>query len=227
MNTTRTRLPGITIRDAGRPDADAVLRLVAAANPEDPDAFESARPTLDLPPIGPLSHFRALVVLAQDSSGEPVGALLGGAPVWLFEHEGIGHPALLDLLVARIGIVTAVGVHPDHRGQGVGAELVRHAVRRFTRAGYGLVTLNCVPSLERYYRRLGFTTMDTLNVHLGAGYMIGQQWGDTKVAARPLDRYTALTDVPGLASPVVSGILPDSGVPRGARFDGRTLLFRP
>jgi len=223
----RTRLPGIRIRDAGRPDTEAVMQLVAAANPADPGAFEDARLTLAQAPAGPLSHFRSLAILAEDASGNPVGALMGGAPTWLFEHEGLDHPLLVECLLARIGIISAVAVHPDHRGGGVGAGLIRHAAGRFARAGYGLLTLNFFPALEGYYRRLGFTTMDTLQVHLGDGYVVGQQWGDTRVAAKPVDRHTAIIPVRGLASPVVSGILPRSGVPQSAYFDGEQLQIRP
>ncbi|WP_135329268.1 GNAT family N-acetyltransferase [Streptomyces sp. MZ04] len=203
--------------------SDAIMRLAAEANPGDPEAFEGARLNLAMPQAGPLSHSRALSMLAEDSAGRPVGVLMGGAPLWLFEHPGVTDDALLEELITRIGIISAVAVDPGSRGVGVGAELIRHAVRRFTRAGYGLLTLNCFPALENYYQRLGFSIMDTLNVNLNTGRTLGQQWNDTRVAARALDRYTDLATVPGLVSPVVSGILPGSRVPRGAYFDGERL----
>lgn len=223
MKPKRTRLPGITFRDATASDADAIMRLLADVNPDDREAFEGARPGLEMPHSGPLSHFRALVVVAADGAGRPVGALLAGAPLWLLEHETNIDDGLLEALIARVGIITAVAVDPERRGGGVGAALVRHAVRRFTRAGYGLLTLNSLPALEGYYQRLGFTIMDDLIVNLGDGRMLGQRWGDTRVAARALDRHTAFADVPGLGSPVVSGLLPGSRVPRGAYFDGEKL----
>ncbi|MFD6967154.1 GNAT family N-acetyltransferase [Streptomyces sp. NPDC059949] len=223
MRAVRTRLPGITLRDGAAPDADAVARLLSVVNPDDPGAFEDVRLNLGMPHEGPLSHSRSLVVLAEDAQGHPVGALFAGSPFWLFDHPVTGHPALLGDLVARIGIISAVAVHPDHHGRGVGAELIRHAVRRFTRAGYGLLTLNCFPALEEYYDRLGFTIMDDLIVHLPDGRMAAPVWDDTRVAARPLDRHTVLAAVPGLGSPVVSGILPGSRVPDGAYFDGEKL----
>ncbi|WP_424892350.1 GNAT family N-acetyltransferase [Streptomyces sp. XH2] len=226
MNATRTCLPGlpdIFIRDATASDADAVLRLVAAANPDDPEAFEGARPGLEHLPAGPLSRTANLVILAEDSTGTPLGALMGGAPSWILEHPGVSHPILADYLIARIGIISAVAVRPDRRGGGVGTALVRHAVRRFTRAGYGLLTLNFAPPLEGYYQRLGFTTMDNLIVHIGGGVMLGQRWDDTRVAAKALDQCTELAAVPGLDSPLVSGVLPRSRVPRGTYFDGKQL----
>lgn len=223
MKATRTRLPGITLRDATASDADAIMRLVADVNPDDREAFEDARPNLAMPQAGPLSHFRALAVVAEDSAGRAVGALLGGAPLWLFEHPGITDDVLLQSLIARIGIISAVAVDPGHRGSGVGAELIRHAVRRFTRGRYGLVTLNFLPTLEVYYQGLGFSIMDDLIVNLGAGRMLGQRWDDTRVAAKALDRHTAFAPVSGLASPVVSGLLPGSRVPHGAYFDGERL----
>ncbi|MFI6113363.1 GNAT family N-acetyltransferase [Kitasatospora sp. NPDC051164] len=219
MATNRTRLPGITLRDAAPSDADAVMRLLADVNPDDPNAFEDVRPNLSLPQEGPLSPFRALMVVAESDEGETFGVLLGGAPLWLFDHPGLDVP-LAHLLAERIAIITAVAVDPDQRGRGIGAELIRHSVRRFTRAGYGLLTLNCFPELESYYQGLGFSIMNDLNVALGPLNAVGHRWGDTRVAARPLDRYTSFVDVPGLSSPVVSGVLPNTRMARGAYFDG-------
>ncbi|QQM47586.1 GNAT family N-acetyltransferase [Streptomyces liliifuscus] len=219
MRSTRTRLPGITLRDAAPTDADAVMRLLADVNPDDPDAFEDVRPNLSLPQEEPLSHFRALMIVAENDEGETLGVLIGGVPLWLFDHPGIDVP-LAHLLAERTAIVTAVAVDPGQRGRGIGAELIRHSVRRFTRAGYGLLTLNCFPELESYYEGLGFSIMDGLNVALGPRNAVGHRWGDTRVAARLLDRYTTFVDVPGLTSPVVSGILPNTRMQRGAYFDG-------
>ncbi|MGW1159000.1 GNAT family N-acetyltransferase [Streptomyces sp. NPDC002519] len=222
MGTTRTRLPGITLRDVAPADADAVMRLLANVNPDDPDAFEDVRPNLSLPQEGPLSHFRSLMIVAENGEGEVLGVLIGGVPLWLFNHVGVD-PELAHHLAERVATITAVAVLPRQHGRGIGAELVRHSVRRFTRAGYGLLTLNCFPELESYYRGLGFSIMDDLNVSLGPLNPVQQQWGDTRVAARALDRYTSLVDVPGLSSPVVSGILPNTSLPRGTYFDGERL----
>ncbi|WP_053673214.1 GNAT family N-acetyltransferase [Streptomyces sp. H036] len=219
MGKTRTRLPGVILRDVAATDTDAVMRLLADVNPEDPHAFEGVRPNLSLPQGGPLSHYRALMVVAESSEGETLGVLLAGAPLWLFEHPGIDMP-LAHLLAERTAAVTAVAVDPEQRGRGIGAALVQHSVRRFTRAGYGLLTLNCFPELENYYRGLGFTVMDAWNMSLGPLNVVGHRWGDTRVAARPLDRYTTFIDVPGLTSPVVSGILPNTRMAPGAHFDG-------
>ncbi|GAA1334782.1 hypothetical protein GCM10009647_076700 [Streptomyces sanglieri] len=219
MGTNRTRLPGITLRDAAPSDADAVMRLLADVNPDDPDAFEDVRPNLSLPQEGPLSHFRSLMVVAESDDGETLGVLVGGVPLWLFDHPGLD-PVLAHCLAERIAVITAVTVDPEQRGRRIGAELIRHSVRRFTRAGYGLLSLNCFPALESYYLGLGFSIMDDLSVALGPLNAVGHRWGDTRVAARVLDRYTAFVDVPGLASPVVSGILPNTRFARGAYFDG-------
>ncbi|MFJ4003942.1 GNAT family N-acetyltransferase [Streptomyces sp. NPDC090023] len=220
MGKTRTRLPGVILRDVAATDTDAVMRLLADVNPENPHAFEGVRPNLSLPQEGPLSHYRALMVVAESDEGETLGVLLAGAPLWVFEHPGIDMP-LAHLLAERTAAVTAVAVDPEQRGRGIGAALVQHSVRRFTRAGYGLLTLNCFPELENYYRGLGFTVMDAWNMSLGPLNVVGHRWGDTRVAARPLDRYTTFIDVPGLTSPVVSGILPNARMARGAYFDGK------
>ncbi|MFD8731494.1 GNAT family N-acetyltransferase [Streptomyces sp. NPDC059611] len=220
MGKTRTSLPGVMLRDASVTDTDAVMRLLAVVNPEDPRAFEGVRMSLPLPQEGPLSHFRSLMVVAVSDKGETLGVLIGGVPLWLFGHPGVD-TALAHLLAERAAVVTAVAVDPDQRGRGIGAVLIRHAVRRFTRAGYGLLTLNCFPDLEDYYRGLGFSVVDALNVALSPLNAVGHEWGDTRVAARPLDRYTTFVDVPGLTSPVVSGLLPRTRMARGTYFDGQ------
>lgn len=219
MGTTRTRLPGINLRDVAPDDADAVMLLLADVNPDDPDAFEDVRPNLSLPQEGPLSHFRSLMIVAESGEGEILGVLLAGVPLWLFDHPGIDMP-LAHLLAERTAVVTAVAVSPEQRGRGIGAELIRHSVRRFTRAGYGLLTLNCLQELESYYQGLGFSIMNDLYVALGPLKAVGRRWEDTRVAARLLDRYTTFVDVPGLSSPVVSGLLPNTRMPRGTYFDG-------
>nr|WP_281497260.1 GNAT family N-acetyltransferase [Ornithinimicrobium sp. F0845] len=47
-------------------------------------------------------------------------------------------------------------VHPDHQGQGIGAELVRRIVAQLD--GMYAVDLCCDTELFPYYERLGFTT---------------------------------------------------------------------
>jgi ribosomal protein S18 acetylase RimI-like enzyme len=223
MNTTRARLPGIVIRDGMPSDADAVMRLLADGDPDDPTVFERARTYLSMPQEGPLSHFRALMVIAEDSEGRPLGALIAGSPLWLFEHPGIDDPVVMVCLADRIGTVKAVAVDPRQRGRGIGAKLIRHAVRRFTSAGYGLLTLNCSPALEGYYQGLGFSVMEDLNLALGPLNVVGQRWDDTRVAARALDQSVSLVTVKGLGSSVVSGLLPNSRLPRSAYFDGEQM----
>jgi GNAT superfamily N-acetyltransferase len=87
-------------------------------------------------------------VLVAVRSGEVVGT----CQLIVFRH-----------LQARGGLcaeIESVHVHPDHRGSGVGAALVRHAVERARRLGCYRVQLTsntARPDAHRFYERLGLS----------------------------------------------------------------------
>jgi GNAT superfamily N-acetyltransferase len=87
------------------------------------------------------------VVLVAEVSGEVVGT----CQLIVFRH-----------LQAHGGLcaeIESVHVHPDHRGGGVGAVLVGHAVERARALGCYRVQLTSNterPDAHRFYQRLGF-----------------------------------------------------------------------
>ncbi|MCM2430982.1 GNAT family N-acetyltransferase [Streptomyces sp. RKAG337] len=211
--------PPFTVREARRADTPAFMAVIDLANPHHPDPFGMARAVLASPAELPLSHHRDLCLLAEDENGNVVGALLGGPPRWLFEHAGIDTRALADRLLARLGMIHAVAVHPEHRRAGIGRTLIRHAEERFTRAGYGLVTLNHDPNHDEFYRGLGYTVDDQLLVHLPDRRLIGVTTDDTRMSSKPLRTPVRLADVPGAPSRIITGLLPGATLPPRAKFD--------
>jgi GNAT superfamily N-acetyltransferase len=208
------------IRAACAADTAAFMSVIALADPDDTDPFGQARAILASRSEPPLSHpGRHLCLLAETPDGTVTGALLAGIPRWLLEHPGIDSPSLQDRLIARLGMIHAVAVHPDHRNTGIARALIQHAEARFTQAGYGLMTLNHDPSLDEFYRSLSYTVGDQLLVHLPGDRLIGMSTDDTRMSAKALRVPVRLADVPGAPAQVITGLLPGASLSARATFD--------
>lgn len=214
-----------SLREARYDDTGAFMNVIAHADPHHPDPFGIARAVLASSPEPPLSHGRDLCLVAEDSTGLIVGAVIAGAPRWVFEHPGIDSTALEDRLVARLGMIHAVAVHPDHRRAGIGQAMIRYTEQRFAQAGYGIVTLNHDQDLDEFYRKLGYTVGDHLTVHLPGRRMIGMTTDDTRMSTKPLRPPARLADVTGVPGQVITGLLPGASLPARARFDGKRLRY--
>ena len=219
------RIP-IAIREANGADIPAFMPVVAQADPHDSDPFGEAREILASRPAPPLSHGRELCLLAQTPDGTVAGALLGGIPRWLLEHPGIDGESLSIRLIARLGIIHAVAVLPGYRGNGVAHALIRHAETLFTRAGYGLLTLNHDSELDSFYRHLGYIVADQLLIHLPGRRLIGMTTEDTRMSAKALRSPVRFADVPGAPGRIITGLLPGASLPPHARFDRARLRLR-
>jgi len=140
-----------TIRRARREDIGAIVRMLAddqlgAArdDPGDLEPYLRAFEEIDADPN------QLLVVVASDN--EPVGTLQ------LTFIPGLARRGALR------GQIEAVRIHADHRGSGLGADLVRWAIEESRRRGCALVQLTSDISradAHRFYERIGFVASHT------------------------------------------------------------------
>ncbi|MEV4056527.1 GNAT family N-acetyltransferase [Amycolatopsis sp. NPDC049688] len=140
-----------TIRRAQRDDVGAIVRMLAddqlgatRDDPRDLDPYLRAFDEIDADPN------QYLVVVVSD--GEPVGTLQ------LTIIPGLARRGALR------GQIEAVRIHADHRGSGLGADLVRWAIDESRRRGCALVQLTSDVSrtdAHRFYERIGFVPSHT------------------------------------------------------------------
>lgn len=140
-----------TIRKARRDDVDAIVHMLAddqlgatRDDPTDPAAYLQAFDLIDADPN------QLLVVVVVDD--ETVGTLQ------LTIIPGLARRGALR------GQIEAVRVRADHRGSGLGADLLRWAIDESRRRGCALVQLTSDTSrtqAHRFYERLGFEPSHT------------------------------------------------------------------
>ncbi len=140
-----------SIRKARRDDIGAIVRMLAddqlGATRDDPDnlePYQRAFAAIDADPN------QLLVVVTFDD--EPVGTLQ------LTIIPGLARRGALR------GQIEAVRIHADHRGSGLGADLMRWAIDESRRRGCALVQLTsdvARTDAHRFYERLGFVPSHT------------------------------------------------------------------
>ncbi|MEV6878773.1 GNAT family N-acetyltransferase [Amycolatopsis sp. NPDC051128] len=140
-----------TIRRARRGDVGAIVRMLAddqlGATRDDPRDLEQYLRAFD--EIDADAN-QLLMVAASDD--EPVGTLQ------LTIIPGLARRGALR------GQIEAVRIHVDHRGSGLGAEIMRWAIDESRRRGCALVQLTSDVSrtaAHRFYERLGFEPTHT------------------------------------------------------------------
>jgi GNAT superfamily N-acetyltransferase len=140
-----------TIRRAQREDIDAIVHMLAddqlGATRDDPGDLEPYLHAFDEISADP--HQLLMVVVLHD---KPVGTLQ------LTIIPGLARRGALR------GQIEAVRIHADHRGTGLGADLVRWAIDESRRRGCALVQLTSDTSrtgAHRFYERLGFAPSHT------------------------------------------------------------------
>lgn len=98
-------------------------------------------------------------------AGRPEGAPLGGV-----RRDGRLLACLADTTAADgVGHVSAIAVHPEARGRGLGPSITAWAMRRMFAAGCDVVTLGVYADNAvglRMYDRLGFTVDRALTTGL-------------------------------------------------------------
>jgi GNAT superfamily N-acetyltransferase len=152
-----------TIRKARRDDVGAIVRMLAddqlGATRDDPD---------DLQP-----YLRAFDEIDADANQLLMVAASGDKPVGTLQLTII--PGLSRRGALR-GQIEAVRIHADHRGSGLGADLMRWAIDESRRRGCVLVQLTSDVSRKaahRFYERLGFEPTHTgfklkhTSIHMG------------------------------------------------------------
>ncbi|WP_370971427.1 N-acetyltransferase family protein [Amycolatopsis sp. cg9] len=139
------------IRRARREDIGAIVRMLAddqlGATRDDPDDLDPYLHAFDEIVRDPN---QLLIVVASDD--EPVGTLQ------LTIIPGLARRGALR------GQIEAVRIHADHRGSGLGADLMHWAIAESRRRGCALVQLTSDTSrtdAHRFYERLGFTPSHT------------------------------------------------------------------
>ncbi|WP_372671847.1 GNAT family N-acetyltransferase [Amycolatopsis kentuckyensis] len=140
-----------SIRRARRDDIGAIVRMLAddqlGATRDDPgdlEPYQRAFADIDADP----NQFLAVVTFDD----EPVGTLQ------LTVIPGLARRGALR------GQIEAVRIHAEHRGSGLGADLVRWAIDESRRRGCALVQLTsdvARTGAHRFYERLGFVPSHT------------------------------------------------------------------
>ncbi len=181
------RIDDIIIRRAGAPDMDAVSRVIASAFDDKIVAIGGQKRAGRVVPIivGSMRGEKFIAV----TGGEVVGAIIvtteeidpvDGNVLKVVKVLGL-FGALKAWRVARSytrstpkrlekeGVLEAVGVMEDHRGQGVGGLLVRRAEARLKNLGMKTFGLGVKENSEavRFYERLGFEVVTKYHNRLG------------------------------------------------------------
>ncbi|MDX3764039.1 GNAT family N-acetyltransferase [Streptomyces sp. AK02-04a] len=114
---------------------------------------------------GPLSHGRALLLVAQHQDGSIAGALTASPLDWIVTHPGITGEHNQAALFNRLGTAHGVAVDEPYGGQGIAAALIAEAERHLARQGYGLITMDHKPKLTDFYARLGYAHGAQIVIH--------------------------------------------------------------
>lgn len=142
------------IRRADRSDIKGLARLVwlnAAPQERGEQTVDSFEPDLAAWWAAHAGSHHAFI--AVDGTAEPVGM------AWVALVPRVPRPGVID---RKSGDIQSVFVVPEHRGQGIGAALVRAASEHAVRHGARRVTVHSGRSAVPVYERLGFTSSSQL-----------------------------------------------------------------
>nr|WP_106965090.1 GNAT family N-acetyltransferase [Amycolatopsis orientalis] len=150
-------MPPITVRRARADDVEAIVQMLAD------DQLGATRDSpADLEP-----YLQAFKTIAADPNQLLVVATANDRPLATLQLTII--PGLARRGALR-GQIEAVRVHRDHRGSGMGAQLVQWAIDESRRRGCNLVQLTSDTTrtaAHRFYERLGFVASHTgFKLHL-------------------------------------------------------------
>ena len=150
----------VEFRDATRADLPVIVALLA----EDTLGEKREDPSLPLDP----RYEDAFAAIERDPNQRLIVAERGGRVVGCLQLTFIPGIAFKG---AWRGLIEAVRVSADLRGQGIGAELIVHAVDRSRAFGCRMVQLTSHKSrgdAHRFYERLGWErSHEGFKLHLG------------------------------------------------------------
>lgn len=155
----RVRGMDFTIRPARRADVPAIVALLA----DDPLGRGRELPAEPLP----AAYWQAFDAIEAQPGNAQLVAERAGAVVGCLQLTII--PGLSRRGMTR-GLIESVRVAAPCRSQGIGEELIRHAIALARAEGCGLVELtsdNSRGDAHRFYRRLGFAAS-----HVGMKLML-------------------------------------------------------
>jgi N-acetylglutamate synthase-like GNAT family acetyltransferase len=141
-----------TIRQAGSEDAEVVARIIR-------NSFRDVAERFGLEPENAPSH-------PSNCQPDWIRSDLGrGVSYYLLcSHGSLVGCVALEFASSSVAYLERLGVIPEQRGRGFGAELVRHALRQARSAGATVVSVGVIAEhteLVSWYERLGFTQAGT------------------------------------------------------------------
>lgn len=144
------------------------LRQMAASRAPDGETCVLVRCTLEERPDTAAFMMREFFGRGGSDTRDAVrAATVTAEELELYRVEDAGKPigaAMLSRSEGALGLYNLC-VRSDKRGRGWGAAIVR-AVMREAVADGTLVTLQCDPTLERWYEALGFITLGSVDVYV-------------------------------------------------------------
>ena len=141
-----------TIRQATSEDAEVLARIIRSSFRDVAERFKLERENAPTHPSNCQPDW------IRSDPGRGVSYYL------LCSQGSVAGCVALEFASASVAYVERLGVAPEQRGRGFGAELLRHVLRQARSAGARVVSVGVIAEhkeLVSWYQRLGFTQAGT------------------------------------------------------------------